>query len=358
MKMKLALSALLATSLSMACFAGPLVKANVDQNAKWLLHIDFDQFRTSKLGQFLINDVIVKQVNAAKAQDDSGFLTNMDVVKIIGQLHSLTAYGTSFETEDKFSGVLLLQVEPETRKILEGAAAGLLLNGDGTLTKTNEEGYTYYSLKDQVFASPLENGTILFSPSKDRIKHAASVIAGKSKNLTHSKSFSDFPAVSDNFIFLAVAEGFQDNLPIPPEAKVLKQADGARIVLGEKKGDVFLNIALKAKDSEVVTQIRQVVEGIIALGSLSQSENKELQDLIQSIKVTATEKVLSVNAAYPVDSLIARAGPMLEDAENKPRHKDHKKHEKHETGEKSKSDKDEKSEAAKTDKAESSADDQ
>jgi hypothetical protein len=355
MKMKLAMSALLATSLSTACFAGPLVKANVDQNAKWLLHIDLDQFRTSKLGQFLINDVIVKQVNALKAEDDSGFLTNMDVVKIIGQLHSLTAYGTSFETGDKFDGLLMLQVEPETRKILEGAAAGLLLNGDGMLTKTNEDGYTYYSMKDEVFASPLENGTILFSRSKGKIKHAASIIAGKSKNLTHSKSFSDFPAVSENFIFLAVAEGFQDNLQIPPEAKVLKQADGARIVLGEKKGDVFVNIALKAKDSEVVTQIRQVVEGIIALGSLSQSENKELQDLIQSIKVTATEKVLSVNAAYPVDSLITRATSMLEDEESKPRHKKHKDHE---TGEKSKSDKAEKSEAAKTEKAESSASDQ
>jgi hypothetical protein len=126
-------------------------------------------------------------------------------------------------------------------------------------------------------------------------------------------------------------------------------------VLGEKKGDVFVNIALKAKDSEVVTQIRQVVEGIIALGSLSHSENKELQDLIQSIKVTATEKVLSVNAAYPVDSLITRATSMLEDEESKPRHKKHKDHE---TGEKSKSDKAEKSEAAKTEKAESSASDQ
>jgi len=355
MNIKLALSALLATSLSTASFAGPLAKANVDQNAKWLLHMDFDQLRNSKLGQFLINDVIVKQLNAVKAEDDSGFLTNMDIVKIIGQLHSLTAYGTSFETGDKFDGVLLLQVEPETRKILEGAAAGLLLNGDGTLTKTNEEGHLYYALADKFFASPQDNGAILFSPSKDTIKHASAVIAGKGKNLSHSKSFSDFPAVNENFIFLAVAEGFQDNLQIPPEAKVLKQADGARIVLGEQKGSVFLNIALKAKDSEIVTQIRQVVEGIIALGSLSQSENKELQDLIQSIKVTATEKVLSVNAAYPVDSLITRASSMLEEEQSKPRHKNHKKHE---TGEKSKSAKAEKSEAAKTEKAESSADDQ
>jgi len=61
MKMKLALVALLA-AFAGSVVAEPLVKEHVDQNAKWLLHIDFDQFRASRFGQFLINDVIVKQV--------------------------------------------------------------------------------------------------------------------------------------------------------------------------------------------------------------------------------------------------------------------------------------------------------
>lgn len=309
MKMKLALVALLATFAG-SVLAEPLAKEHVDQNAKWLLHIDFDQFRASRFGQFLINDVIVKQVEAAKAQGNS-FLSNMDVVKIITQVHSLTAYGTSFDTGENIDGVLLLQVEPETRKILEGAAAGMLLQGDGPLTKTNEDGLTLYSLQEQFFASPQEKGVIVFSKSKAKLKTAVALLAGKGKSLAHSKTFTDFPPIKDSFILLAVAEGFQDNLHIPPEAKVLKQADGARIVLGERNSNVFLNLALKAKDSEVVTQIQQVVEGIVALGTLSQSENKELQQLVQSVKVVATDKVLSVNAAYPVDSLITRANEML-----------------------------------------------
>jgi hypothetical protein len=318
MKMKFALCTLAAT-LAGTALAGPLVKENVDQNAKWLLHIDLDRFRTSKLGQFLINEVLVKKADAAKAQENN-VLTNLDVVKIIGQLHSLTAYGTGFETGPKFDGVLLLQAEPETRKILEGLAAGLLLKDDGTLKKTEDQGQVLYSLKDQLFASPRDNGGILFSKSEATIKQAAAVIAGKSKNLARSKAFSDFPPVPDSFIFLAVAEGFQDHLPIPPQAKVLRQADGARVVLGEHTGNVFVNIALKAKDAEVLKQIQQVVEGIVALGSLSTAENKELQQLVQSIKVVSGEKVLSVAAAYPVDSLITRAGQMLAE-EEKPHHK-------------------------------------
>jgi len=320
MKLKLALVATLAT-LAGTAIAGPLVKQNVAHDAKWLLHIDLDQLRASKLGQYLLNEIVVKKVEAAKAEGNP-FVTNMDVLKIVGQLHSLTAYGMSFEGGEKLDGVLLLQVEPETRKILEGLAGGLLLKGDGTLTKTNEGGHVLYSLKDQLFASPREDGLVLFSKSKQSLEEALAVVSGKAKNLAHSKAFSDFPPVADSFMFLVVAEGFQDHLPIPPQAQVLRQADGVRVVLGERASNLFLNIALKAKDSEVLKPIQQVVEGMVALGTLSQSENHELQQLLQSIKIVATEKVLSVSAAYPVEAFISRAGQML--AEQQKHHHHHK----------------------------------
>jgi hypothetical protein len=180
-------------------------------------------------------------------------------------------------------------------------------------------------MSDKAFASLQDKGLIVFSPSKASIQQATELLAGRGKNMVQSKAFSVFPPISDSFILLAVAEGFQDNLPIPPEAKVLKQADGARVVLGEKTGKVFVNVGLKAKDPQVSTQIRQVFEGLVALGSLSQSGNEELQQLIQSIKVVSDEKTVSVTAAYPADSLIAQASRMLAEDE-KPRHKPGHKH--------------------------------
>ena len=147
MKLNLALSALLATLTSAA--AGPLVKEYVDQDAKWLLHVDLDQFRNSKVGQFMINEVVLKKAEAAKAEVNN-FLTNLDAAKIIGQLHSLTAYGIKFETGPNFNGVLVLQVESETRKVLEGLAAAMLLKDqDGTFKKTDEDGMVLYSLRDE-----------------------------------------------------------------------------------------------------------------------------------------------------------------------------------------------------------------
>ncbi len=320
-KLNLALTALVALSATGA-WAEPLVKKNVDENAKWLLHFDFDQFRDSKLGQFIIKDIILPN---AKAQANN-LLTNLDVPKILGQLHSVTAWGTALQGGANFDGVLLLKVEPETRKILEGLAAGLLLQGpEGFLTKTNEDGIVIYSLHEMVCASPQQNELILFSRSKAQLKRAAAVLAGKGRSLAKSKAFSDFPAVNHSFFFLAVAEGFQENLPIPPQARVLRQADGARVVLGEKTDSLFLNVALKAKDSEVLKQIQQVVEGMLALASLTQSENKdfkELQQVLQSTKVEATDTVISVTTTVPVEMAINQAGRVMTHQRSHPHQKE------------------------------------
>jgi hypothetical protein len=310
MKLNLTLTALLSIGAS-AAIAGPLVKQNVDYDAKWLVHVDFDQFRDTKLGQFVMKEVIVKKAEEAKAKANN-FITNLDVVRIVGQLHSVTAYGTGFDTGQKSNGVLMLQVEPETRKILEGVAAGLLLKDeDGSFTKTNEDGQLIYCLKNELFASPQDHGLILFSKSKPKLKQAAAVLAGKSRNLVGSKAFTDFPPVTDSFIFMAVAEGFQDNLPIPPQAKVLRKADGVRVVLGESADNVFANVAVKAKDPEVLKEMQQVVEGMLALASLSQSENKELQQLVRSTKVETLDKMLCVATTFPTDALLRRAGVMI-----------------------------------------------
>src|SRR5258708_5032724 len=103
MKMKFAPAALLATLIAGTVMAGPLAKENVDQNAKWLVHIDLDQLRAGKLGQFLIQELIVKQAEMA-SQKANNILTNVDVAKVLGQLHSLTAYGTDFHSGPDFDG--------------------------------------------------------------------------------------------------------------------------------------------------------------------------------------------------------------------------------------------------------------
>ena len=108
------------------------------------------------------------------------------------------------------------------------------------------------------------------------------------------------------FFFLGVAEGFSADTVLPPQAKLLQLADGGRVVLGENADQLFLDLALKAKTSEVVTQMQQVIQGLIAMASLGKPDDKDIMQLVQSTKVSATDKVVSVNVEYPVEKALQR----------------------------------------------------
>ncbi len=105
-------------------------------------------------------------------------------------------------------------------------------------------------------------------------------------------------------------------------------AEGARIVLGEKGEQLFLNLALKAKEADVVRQIAQVLEGIKAVVALGQSENKDLLELVQSIKVASTEKMVTVNLEYPLAKVMGKIEELSKHAGKSSEKAGHAKHRK------------------------------
>jgi hypothetical protein len=84
--------------------------------------------------------------------------------------------------------------------------------------------------------------------------------------------------------------------------------EGARLILGENAANLFLNLALKAKSSEVMTQMQQVIQGTVALASLSQQENPDLMQLAQSVKVSGDDKMVTVGVEFPVEKAIRLLG--------------------------------------------------
>ena len=126
------------------------------------------------------------------------------------------------------------------------------------------------------------------------------MLAGKAPALASGAAFGGFGDMKEAFFFLGVAEGFNAGNGLPPQAKLLQVADAGRIALGEDSTQVFLNLALRGKTPEVVVQMQEVMQGIIAIGSLSQPQDKDVAQLLQSIKVSTTDNFVNVRVDYPV----------------------------------------------------------
>src|SRR6185369_11632247 len=135
---------------------------------------------------------------------------------------------------------------------------------------------------------------VVLSKSREAVEKAEAVLSGKSANLSTGKAFSGFPETPKAFFFLAIAEGFNEDAALPPQAKVLKMTEGARLVLGENAASLFLNLALKAKSSEVMTQMQQVIRRTVGLTPFRQPANADVMQLAQSVKVSGDDKMVTV----------------------------------------------------------------
>jgi len=188
-----------------------------------------------------------------------------------------------------------------------GLVAGFALAGTNSPMQVTQEqlgNVTLYSARDKAYCAILPGKVVVLSASYEAAKKSAQVLSGKAETLEAKKTFVEFPQEKTGYFFVASAEGFNEDAALPPQAKLLQMADGGQLALGEDADQMVLNLALKAKTPEIVTQMQQVVQGLIAMVSLGQPENKDLAKLVQGIKVSATEKVVSVRVEYPVDKVI------------------------------------------------------
>jgi hypothetical protein len=305
---RIALMLPLFLSLLYPAVAGSIPKEEVSADAKWLLHLDGGQFRASKVGGYIITEMLEKQLSRPVEEMKRNLKLDLDLGKILGGINSITIYGTDYQSPQDHA-VLLIRTSPEIEKILVGFLAGMALAGTNfpvQVTQTQEGSVSFYAMQNTAYCAVLPGKVMAVGRSREITEKAAKVLAGKAPALTSGAAFGGFGDIKEAFFFLGVAEGFNAGPGLPPQAKLLQVADAGRVAVGEDSDRVFLSLALRGKTPEAVMQMQQVMQGIIAIGSLSQPQDKDIAQLLQSIKVSASDNIVNVRVDYPVERAIAQ----------------------------------------------------
>lgn len=295
-------------SLLHPALAGSIPKEEVSADAKWLLHLEAAQFRASKVGGYIITEILVKQLSRPVEEMKRKFKLDADLDKILGGINSITIYGTDYQAPQDHA-VLLIRTSPEIEKILVGFLAGMALAGTNIpvqVTQTQEGSVSFYAVQNTAYCAVLPGKVIAVGRTREITEKAAQVLAGKAPALASGAAFGGFDDVKEAFFFLGVAEGFNAGPGLPPQAKLLQVANAGRVAVGEDSNQLFLNLALHGKTPEVVMQMQEVMQGIIAIGSLSQPQDKDVAQLLQSIKVSSANNIVNVRVDYPVERAIAQ----------------------------------------------------
>lgn len=282
-------------------FAGPIHKENIAADAKWMLHLDVDNLLQTGIGKYFAESILDKELGKAKRDIQQQFGIEFDW----RQIQSITAYGTQFKPKGDPGGVLLIEGFDFAKALdsvidrLQAALAG----ADQPLKKVAEGQETFYSLRDEVFGLALPGNLFLVSKSKDEVQKARDVVTGTAPSLKASKDAARLPEPAKAGFLVGLINSF-DSAPLPPQAKGLKNVEGAQVVMGEQAENVFVKLAVSAKDAESATQLQQALQGVIALVTLTQPDNKSAQKLVQAAKVTGAENVVTVKLDLPSSDVI------------------------------------------------------
>jgi hypothetical protein len=282
--------------------AAPLEAADVAAGAKWLVHMDFDAGRTTKVGEYirekLLKNEHVKQ-GLAKLHDELGMDPHKD-------LHGATLYGTTFTPH---TGVLIVYATADNDKFMNHLKAKpgfiALKTADGKhdlYTWTEHRGAKNGGREHQhtVWASFPKHGMGMFADSVADLTAALAVIGGKGGLATNSPLLPK--ALKGTVLSGAVVGLTAANLPA--HCPLAKQIDGISFTGGESDGEDFDHIEVKLTSAAVAKQVKSVVEGFQAMAALQLGNHPEAMKMVNGLKVEAMDKSLTIDWKASSDDVI------------------------------------------------------
>lgn len=282
---------------------GDFDPATVPADAKWIIHLNLNAVRESLIGKEF-TAFIEKNAELPKSAN-----LQIDIKKVIATLGSATAYGTTFSKDPKeIDGTLILQGTEELRKTAEGLAAQFSISNPEIITELKDLPFSAYSIKGELTVAFPKEPIILIGRSHAQLLKAYDLCRGKGTSAArgHSSLKGLIPKTRPLLVVAASEVPNTDGLfpENAPQARILKMASSASVAIGQSGNLTTATIQLVATDDELSDKLLKIVQGLTAMASLAQSNDKQLTQFLQSLKAERNGRTIIVSLAYPTDGLI------------------------------------------------------
>lgn len=295
-------AALLPGVLGAAAFNGGVVSAD----AKWVVQVDLASFRDSNIGKEVVAS-LAKMQSEQKASP-----VQIDVPKLFTTLGTVTAYGSVYSPDPKkLDGTLLIQGTPELRKIAEGYVAQATVSTPDRMVLIKDfpvEAYAMGNATEQLVIAFPPEPVILVSKSKEQLLKAREVFRGAAPSLAKA---SDSPLkallATGKEPYLRAACLMPSGQEFPggaPQARILQMAQSAGLAIGETDTQAFVHLQLLASSDDMADKLQKIVTGLAAMASLTESNDKQLTEFLQSIGVKREARTVTLDGSYSSQRLV------------------------------------------------------
>lgn len=257
-----ALAALLAAA---PLLAGPLPRTQVPAEAKWVVHLDVEQFAPSQTCKFLMSG----QGGTKSLQALLNHYQTLLGIDPLKDLLGLTLYGSEL-TGDRGTALICGALNHQA-----------IIRQLSTYPQYATRSYgklTLHTWMDRTTGRPLwacfqTTRLLILASDENSVLAAVATLNGTRPNLTAAKppAALPIPAVREGTFFLAATKGYAGAHVDPVKALILRSTDSASLQLAEKAGTVDGQILLKASSPESADQIHQILNGLMVSATLTDS---------------------------------------------------------------------------------------
>jgi hypothetical protein len=275
----------------------------VPSDAKWMLQVDFSALRESPVGR-----EVIAMVEKDKAAVFSAGSIKIDAAKVLATLESATAYGTVFsKNPDEVDGTLLVKGTDEFRKIVEAVVTQATVSQPDAVTELKGLPFTAYTIKGKLIVGFPPETIVLVSRSQPQMQKAYELFKGKGPASARAASTLKAMAPHRPLMVFAASEVpntdglFDEN---QPQARILKMASAASVAISNDSKVTSATVQLVASNDDYSDKLLKIVQGMVAMLSLAQSDDKQLAEFMRSVKADRDGRTIVVSFSYPNEGLI------------------------------------------------------
>jgi hypothetical protein len=285
--------------------------AIVAADARWIVHADLNSLRSSQLGKELISTLEKAQTDATEG------LVGINIPKLLATVGTLTAYGSNLSADAAaLDGTLIAQGTADLRKIVESILLQGTLGKPEVFSEVADLPFPAYAIAEP--NAPAGQGTklviafppepiVLVSKSKAQLIKARDVFRGAAPSLAKVRApLQKFASTADGaYLFAAMIVPSEPLFPEKaPQTRMLQLASSGALALGERGSDTFAQAELVASSERNADKLAKIIEGMMALLSLSETSDRQLAEFLQATAITRDKDFVRLRLAYPTARLL------------------------------------------------------
>lgn len=287
------------TSLPIApAVAAPLDPTHIPAEAQWVAHLDVETLRESQLGQFIIHEIAAKRMPATE-----GF--SVDPVAAMQIIDAVTVYGDEISLDPSSyekTGVIVVTGNENFGSMVSGLIA--YAEVEQKVEVLQRDPYLLVRMDDGTLGAQVSPRQVVLSQSETLINKYLATVSGDHADLAQSGRFENFAVGDRHAILVGRVGGLEKFADAAPQARVFKLSQGLALELGEVTGEVALRTTFDCGNSANAQRVQQILQGLIAITSLTRVDDENLSTLLRSTLVRQREQMVDLEVAFPADRII------------------------------------------------------